>query len=56
MMIARLRSGQRHLIALRPGSPLGRLADADAREALLDHLRWFHDQAQTPAPAGLVTA
>ncbi|WP_406045095.1 DUF262 domain-containing protein [Micromonospora sp. NBC_00898] len=43
-------------IALRPGFPLGVLADADAREALLDHLRWFHDQAQTPAPAGLVTA
>ncbi|MEU8261586.1 DUF262 domain-containing protein [Micromonospora sp. NPDC048999] len=36
-------------IALRPGFPLTVLADADAREALLDHLRWFHDQAQTLA-------
>jgi alkylated DNA nucleotide flippase Atl1 len=33
-------------LALRPGFPLTVLADVDAREALLDHLRWFHDQAQ----------
>ncbi|MEW2329433.1 DUF262 domain-containing protein [Micromonospora chersina] len=41
-------------IALRPGFLLTVLADADAREALLDHLRWFYDQAQTPAPDELV--
>ncbi|MEV4467383.1 DUF262 domain-containing protein [Micromonospora echinofusca] len=35
-------------IALRPGFPLTVLADADAREALLDHLRWFYDQTQSP--------
>ncbi|MFI6823314.1 DUF262 domain-containing protein [Micromonospora sp. NPDC050187] len=33
-------------LALRPGFPLAVLADADARDALLDHLRWFYDQAQ----------
>ncbi|WP_422756281.1 GmrSD restriction endonuclease domain-containing protein [Micromonospora sp. WMMD708] len=33
-------------LALRPGFPLEVLADAEAREALLDHLRWFLDQAQ----------
>lgn len=33
-------------IALRPGFSLAVLADADAREALLDHLRWFYDRAQ----------
>ncbi|SBT44571.1 GmrSD restriction endonuclease domain-containing protein [Micromonospora narathiwatensis] len=40
-------------IALRPGFPLTVLADADAREALLDHLRWFYDQARTPAEDSL---
>ncbi|RQW89112.1 GmrSD restriction endonuclease domain-containing protein [Micromonospora globispora] len=42
-------------IALRPGFPLTVLADADAREALLDHLRWFYDQAQLPTSDDLVT-
>ncbi|MGC4806736.1 GmrSD restriction endonuclease domain-containing protein [Micromonospora sp. DT233] len=42
-------------LALRPNFPLTVLADADAREALLDHLRWFYDQAQLPASGGLVT-
>ncbi|MFF0824170.1 DUF262 domain-containing protein [Micromonospora haikouensis] len=37
-------------LALRPGFPLTVLADADAREALLDHLRWFYDQAQLDTP------
>ncbi|WP_431913580.1 hypothetical protein [Micromonospora carbonacea] len=37
-------------LTLRPGFPLTVLADADAREALLDHLRWFYDQAQLSAP------
>lgn len=35
-------------LTLRPNFPLAVLADADAREALLDHLRWFYDQAQVP--------
>ncbi|WP_236648375.1 MULTISPECIES: hypothetical protein [Micromonospora] len=42
-------------IALRPGFPLTVLADADAREALLDHLRWFYDQAQLPTSDDPVT-
>ncbi|MCX4391278.1 DUF262 domain-containing protein [Micromonospora peucetia] len=42
-------------LALRPGVPLEVLADADAREALLDHLRWFYDQAQLPTSDELVT-
>ena len=29
-------------LALRPGFPLGVLADVEAREALIDHLGWFH--------------
>lgn len=37
-------------LALRPGFSLAVLADADAREALLDHLRWFYDQAQVSVP------
>ncbi|MER7333516.1 MULTISPECIES: DUF262 domain-containing protein [unclassified Micromonospora] len=41
-------------IALRPGFPLAVLVDADAREALLDHLRWFYDQAQLPTSDELV--
>ncbi|MFC5941900.1 DUF262 domain-containing protein [Micromonospora harpali] len=43
-------------LTLRPGFPLTVLADADAREALLDHLRWFYDQAQldTPDEADLI--
>ncbi|MBM0236528.1 DUF262 domain-containing protein [Micromonospora sp. ATA32] len=41
-------------IALRPGFPLTVLADADAREALLDHLRWFYDQAQLQSPEAVV--
>ncbi|MEU2614135.1 DUF262 domain-containing protein [Micromonospora sp. NPDC007271] len=41
-------------IALRPGFPLTVLADADAREALLDHLHWFYDRAQAPTPDSLV--
>ncbi|MBL6276090.1 DUF262 domain-containing protein [Micromonospora fiedleri] len=32
-------------IALRPGFSLAVLVDADARDALLDHLHWFYDQA-----------
>lgn len=42
-------------IALRPGFPLTVLTDADARDALLDHLRWFYDRAQTVAMDTLVT-
>ncbi|WP_245675530.1 GmrSD restriction endonuclease domain-containing protein [Micromonospora halophytica] len=41
-------------IALRPGFPLTVLTDPDAREALLDHLGWFYDQAQVPASDELV--
>ncbi|MER7418330.1 DUF262 domain-containing protein [Micromonospora peucetia] len=41
-------------IALRPGFPLTVLADVDAREALLDHLRWFYDQVQMPPSGELV--
>ncbi|MEU4791449.1 DUF262 domain-containing protein [Micromonospora tulbaghiae] len=41
-------------LAMRPGFPLTVLADTEAREALLDHLRWFYDQAQTPASDELV--
>ncbi|MEV0330770.1 DUF262 domain-containing protein [Micromonospora echinospora] len=37
-------------LTLRPGFPLAVLADADARDALLDHLRWFYDQAQVSVP------
>ncbi|MEU8727601.1 GmrSD restriction endonuclease domain-containing protein [Streptomyces antimycoticus] len=33
-------------LALRPSFPMTVLADAEARYALLDHLRWFYDQAQ----------
>ncbi|MEU1884632.1 DUF262 domain-containing protein [Micromonospora rifamycinica] len=36
-------------LALRPNFPLTVLADAEARDALLDHLRWFYDQAQVSA-------
>ncbi|MFU8874341.1 GmrSD restriction endonuclease domain-containing protein [Micromonospora sp. SL4-19] len=42
-------------IALRPGFPLAVLSDADAREALLDHLHWFYDRAQASASDSLVT-
>lgn len=35
-------------LTLRPSFPLTVLIDADARDALLDHLRWFYDQAQPP--------
>ncbi|MFI0796688.1 hypothetical protein ACH4OY_28970 [Micromonospora rubida] len=42
-------------LALRPGFPLTVLADADAREALVDHLRWFYDQAQLPGSDELLT-
>ncbi|MFF0232691.1 DUF262 domain-containing protein [Micromonospora sp. NPDC005254] len=41
-------------IALRPGFPLTVLTDSDARDALLDHLRWFYDQAQLPASDELI--
>ncbi|MGV9980593.1 GmrSD restriction endonuclease domain-containing protein [Micromonospora wenchangensis] len=37
-------------LALRPNFPLTVLADAEARDALLDHLRWFYDQAQVSTP------
>ena len=37
-------------LALRPNFPLTVLADAEARDALLDHLRWFYDQAQISTP------
>ncbi|MEU7750427.1 DUF262 domain-containing protein [Micromonospora sp. NPDC049171] len=42
-------------LTLRPGFPLKVLADADAREALLDHLLWFYDQAQLSPSDELVT-
>ncbi|MGC4768898.1 GmrSD restriction endonuclease domain-containing protein [Micromonospora sp. DT44] len=42
-------------LTLRPGFPLTVLADADAREALLDHLLWFYDQAQLSPSDELVT-
>jgi hypothetical protein len=42
-------------IALRPGFPLSVLADADARENLLDSLRWFHGEAQMSADDELDT-
>ncbi len=32
-------------LALRPGFPLDALVDVTAREALIEHLRWFHGQA-----------
>lgn len=32
-------------LALRPGFPLGVLVNANAREALIEHLRWFYGQA-----------
>ncbi|MEV1142740.1 DUF262 domain-containing protein [Micromonospora sp. NPDC049799] len=41
-------------LALRPGFPLTVLTDSDARDALLDHLRWFYDQAQSPASDELI--
>ncbi|MFF3868295.1 DUF262 domain-containing protein [Micromonospora sp. NPDC001898] len=41
-------------LTLRPGFPLAVLADVDAREALLDHLRWFYDQVQLPGSDELV--
>ncbi|MFG3557113.1 hypothetical protein ACGGAQ_22270 [Micromonospora sp. NPDC047557] len=41
-------------IALRPGFPLTVLTDSDARDALLDHLRWFYDQAQASASDELI--
>ncbi|MEH0934232.1 GmrSD restriction endonuclease domain-containing protein [Micromonospora psammae] len=41
-------------IALRPGFPLTVLTDSDARDALLDHLRWFYDQAQMPTSDELI--
>ncbi|RLK25384.1 6-O-methylguanine DNA methyltransferase-like protein [Micromonospora sp. M71_S20] len=43
-------------IALRPGFPLAVLADADAREALLDHLHWFYQVAQMASSDNLATA
>ena len=43
-------------IALRPGFPLAVLADTDAREALLDHLRWFYEEAQMHPSGVLATA
>ncbi|MCP3785334.1 DUF262 domain-containing protein [Micromonospora sp. A3M-1-15] len=43
-------------IALRPGFPLDVLADADAREALLDHLHWFYQVAQMAPSDNLATA
>ncbi|MEU1841124.1 GmrSD restriction endonuclease domain-containing protein [Micromonospora chersina] len=43
-------------IALRPGFPLAVLADADAREALLDHLHWFYQVAQMTPSDNLATA
>ncbi|MGC4857370.1 GmrSD restriction endonuclease domain-containing protein [Micromonospora sp. DT4] len=39
-------------LALRPHFPLEVLADADAREALVDHLIWFYDRAQSADPDG----
>jgi hypothetical protein len=42
-------------IALRPGFSLSVLADADAREKLLNHLRWFYDQVQLSTPEDLLT-
>ncbi|MEU6206184.1 DUF262 domain-containing protein [Micromonospora musae] len=41
-------------IALRPGFPLTVLADADAREAVTDHLRRFYDHAQAPTAETLI--
>ncbi|SCL50736.1 GmrSD restriction endonuclease domain-containing protein [Micromonospora chersina] len=43
-------------IALRPGFPLAVLADADAREALLDHLHWFYQEAQMVPSDAATTA
>ncbi|WP_434740263.1 GmrSD restriction endonuclease domain-containing protein [Micromonospora sp. SH-82] len=37
-------------LTLRPSFPLTVLADTDAREALLDHLKWFYDRAQLDGP------